>query len=139
MRKYLFTCLMALGLACSSQVYVGAGSSVCQGDFTYGAEVGYYNQTIALGLGDEFTPGIDSSNLVSFKMYGWIVSFGDFSIYEYAAMKVNVFTTILSAETGPVVYYTKWEHFYPQVSWTLNFASNSPITSSIGVGINYLW
>lgn len=139
MRKLLFICLMAVSVISSSQIYVGAGTSVSGGELTYGAEAGYYNENVALGIGDEFTPGVEESNYVSFKMYGFMASFGQFSIYDYAAMKVNVQDCSLVAETGPVVYFTRWRDWYPQASWTFSFSSDNPITGSIGVGINYLW
>lgn len=139
MKNLFLLCLLALTFSTAkSQVYASAGSSVCQGDFTYAAEIGYYNSEVSLGIGDEYTPGIDSSNYISFRTYVAMASFGDFTIYDYAAMKVNAVTTDLLFETGPIVYFTHWENIQPSIGWTFNF-SPGPLTSSVGIALNYYW
>lgn len=146
MKKLLFLIMMIPSL-CFTQVsfpYIGGGTSISAGVVTYGAEVGLYNEKLALAIGDEFYQAEEMEDYLSFKSYLKMLGFGDFAYYYYSAIKVHAQSDVdLIFEQGFVVYWTSWGHWLPQVSATTYFAEGTapfnPATLSLGIGINYAW
>lgn len=142
MKKLLFALLMVVTTVVSAQKsepFVGLGTSLSEGLSTYCLEVGFYNEKLALGLGNEiFETEGEYHDVVSFRTYIPVYTVNKVCFNYFSACKMMISPDLdLSFEQGFAIGFNISKHINPYFNFTSYFSEGEapfePTRLSIGI------
>lgn len=151
MKKFIFIVTLLFGMITTGfsqteyKPYIGAGSNLTTGTFSYGAEAGIYNNKAWFAFGASTYEVNDKFYwTVSAKAYYKIASQGIVDEFIYNAVNVTADSErAFSYEPGVAVVFNVTKHWAPQFTLSTPMYENTKvfrkITPSVGLGLNYFF
>jgi hypothetical protein len=145
MKKLIFGLLVMLCItvnAQQSEPFVGAGASISEGMPTYGLELGFYNDKLALAIGDEvYEMNGEYNNMISFRTYIPVYTVNKVCFNYFSACKMHTNSDLdLVFEQGFAVGFNISDHINPYFNFTTYFGEGDSLfnPTRLAIGIS-LW